>query len=215
MQDLDYHGLVQLRGAEENGQLARRALGVAASPKQVKSLANYFSRIINGRVPKVSAEMLQLLATGLGYTSLTQFYSDWEWVSTGEALPYRGYAANLLATAFTQNAPRGEKDNPSDTNGGISGRARERARPDSAIRADSNPSDSAKEVHAPTSVSGGQFARDLRAVASACAKLAHVAQLIGTFPLDAPASHSRHQRSLGGHHPRQPAHHSRPRAKRR
>ena len=90
------HTLIQLRGTQENATLARRALGPDASAAAVKSLANYFSRIVHGGVPKVGLEMLQLLATGMGYTSLGTFLLDWEWVASGKALAYPGYGAERL-----------------------------------------------------------------------------------------------------------------------
>jgi hypothetical protein len=108
MQTLDYRGLIVLRGADENTALARRALGPDATAAQIKALANYFSRIVRGGVPKVGIGMLELLAIGLDYDSLAAFFADWAHVSAGEPLPYRGYFSRTVEAGAKQPSdPRG------------------------------------------------------------------------------------------------------------
>lgn len=102
MQTLDYRGLIVLRGADENTALARRALGPDATRAQIKALANYFSRIVRGGVPKVGIGMLELLAIGLDYDSLAAFFADWAHVSAGEPLPYRGFFSRTLEGSAKQ-----------------------------------------------------------------------------------------------------------------
>lgn len=80
MTALFWQALTLLRGDRTNAQLAARALenGHVQSSTTVTALANYFCRIMNGRVPRVSVETAQKLATGLGYTSLSAFFLAFE-----------------------------------------------------------------------------------------------------------------------------------------
>ena len=81
MKSLSFTALQKLRGDEPNTMLARRALGAVAAQASVVSLANYFSRVMNGRVPTVGFVVLTQLAEGLGYKSLGAFFTDWERVT--------------------------------------------------------------------------------------------------------------------------------------
>lgn len=78
---LDWGKLKALRGAKKNTAMAEAALGERASQHAVKTTANYFSRIIQGRVPSVGIDKLRLLAIGLGYDTMTAFFADLENVS--------------------------------------------------------------------------------------------------------------------------------------
>lgn len=64
-----------LRGTRKPAQVARAALGPAASAQQQRDTANYFARIERDQVPNVGLPQLRLLATGLGYASLGPFFA--------------------------------------------------------------------------------------------------------------------------------------------
>ena len=129
MRGVSWTALLKLRGIAENTAMARLALGSAASERQVISLANYFSRVLNGRVPKVSAKVLGQLAQGLGYTSMSTFYADWERVTADQPprrqqRPPRAMNSSGAAEPFIQN-DRG--DSPAAGNRATRSSARKRS----------------------------------------------------------------------------------------
>jgi hypothetical protein len=114
---VSFIAILKLRqsGAVENTMMARYALGAGASANKVTSLSNYFSRVIYGKVPKVSAEMIGLLATGLGYNSLSCFYADWERVTADlppnrrSHVPAPGLTPRPFILNVTGGSPNGQK----------------------------------------------------------------------------------------------------------
>jgi len=97
MRGVSWVGLMKLRGTVENTAMARRALGPSATPRTVASLSNYFSRVINGRVQKVSAQVLGQIALGLGYKSMSSFYADWERTTADKPARHRPRPAHGAA----------------------------------------------------------------------------------------------------------------------
>ena len=53
--------------------IAKRALGAEASQKQIKSFANYLSRLERGREDNPSLQLLEQLARGFGERTLSSF----------------------------------------------------------------------------------------------------------------------------------------------
>lgn len=129
MRSLSFHALTALRGSVENTEMARRALGPDASKKAITSLANYFSRVINGRVPRVSLAVLDQLARGLEYETLGEFFADWDHATAGLPLSQRT-SQNLGSAVHTNVQEVGQLDSlssPSSRKSAITGGARNRS----------------------------------------------------------------------------------------
>lgn len=102
MKPLRWKALLRMRGTRSNLAIARGALGRRGSQTKIVNLANTFSRVFNGRVPKISVRHLMQLATGLGYDSMSAFFEDWEDATIAvtretQATQAYGSAKNLAA----------------------------------------------------------------------------------------------------------------------
>jgi hypothetical protein len=86
MEQLSFGALRRLRGDATHTKLARRACGRDADAAAIKSLANVFSRVEKGLVPRVSMSILHRLAVGLGYEFMGDFFTDWDRASHGQPL---------------------------------------------------------------------------------------------------------------------------------
>lgn len=103
MDSLAWQALAVLRGPQVNLEVAHRALdrtvGKAMADRKAVSLANYFSRIINGHVPHVSLTKLQLLAIGLGYPTMSTFFIAWEQAMAALTTEHESGTAKKLAAS--------------------------------------------------------------------------------------------------------------------
>lgn len=67
-------GLAELVGSRNHKDIARRALGADATEKQLKSFANYLSRIMGDGVRSVGLEKLRDIARGLDIESMAELF---------------------------------------------------------------------------------------------------------------------------------------------
>jgi hypothetical protein len=195
MDVLPFHALIQLRGTDANTTLARRALGPAATAGAVRSLSNYFSRVISGGVPQVGLEKLQQLANGLGYPTLAALFLDWAWVAQGKALPYRGYASEQFTQFGDPPSQKSEKGGKRTT------AARTRVQDLGGYGEE----DYDRAALSAAAISITQFAAQLDAFKTICLPWAD--RLSALLDKIDPA-HSGVRPPLGGRRPRQPADHS-------
>ena len=79
--------LKRLRGDRTALDVAARALGDQSSEAQRRDFANHLSRIERDRVPNVGLERLRLIARGLGFRTLTEFFSALEGNPSSLRLP--------------------------------------------------------------------------------------------------------------------------------
>lgn len=70
--------LAHLRGARTGKQIAAAALGPNSTDLARRDFANYLSKIEHDKVPGVGLDRLRLIAKGLGFTVLTDFFQQIE-----------------------------------------------------------------------------------------------------------------------------------------
>lgn len=100
--------LETLVGKRGRTALVRKALGEDASPTRVKSVANYLSRILSGRVQSPGDDMLRLIARGLDCDSLAELFQRLEPGSVTKGNTRGDNSAHARQTkADGQNAVKG------------------------------------------------------------------------------------------------------------
>lgn len=96
--------LKRLIGNRNRRDIIRAGLGLDADEKRVHAAASYLSRILSGVVQSPGVEQIRVIAKGLGYSTLSQFFAALEGDDVNESLQTSGAIAHNPAFPHSNHA---------------------------------------------------------------------------------------------------------------